>query len=147
MLIVKLAIIEASALADLVTQEIPIMKGAGQVCIVNFKNFCRLFHNFFKLVPEPVIDEPEDCRIDVDCPALEICYTSGGKNRCVDPCSTIAPCVVNAACKVYSTTPTRTMTCICFEGYTGNGIVSCDKISKQFNLLRKESIGKHVYFL
>ena len=23
------------------------------------------------------------------------------------------------------------MSCICFEGYTGNGVVSCDKISKQ----------------
>ena len=22
------------------------------------------------------------------------------------------------------------MTCVCFEGYTGNGLVSCDKISK-----------------
>ena len=80
-------------------------------------------------VPEPVIEE-QDCKVDVDCPALEICYTLGGRNRCLDPCSTISPCVANAFCKVYSTTPTRTMTCVCFEGYTGNGVVSCDKISK-----------------
>ena len=77
--------------------------------------------------PEPVIVE---CSIDVDCPALEICYTEGGRNRCVDPCPTIRPCVDNAECKVFSTTPTRTMTCTCFEGYTGNGVVRCDKISK-----------------
>ena len=77
--------------------------------------------------PEPVIVE---CSTDVDCPALEICYTEGGRNRCVDPCPTIRPCVDNAECKVFSTTPTRTMTCTCFEGYTGNGVVRCDKISK-----------------
>jgi hypothetical protein len=76
--------------------------------------------------PEPVNTE---CKVDVDCPALEICYTSGGSNRCVDPCSTIRPCVSNAECKVFSTTPTRTMTCTCFEGYTGNGVVRCDKIT------------------
>jgi hypothetical protein len=72
--------------------------------------------------------EEQDCRSDVDCPSLEICYQSAGRNRCVDPCTTISPCVTNAACRVHSTTPTRTMSCICFEGYTGNGIVSCDKI-------------------
>jgi hypothetical protein len=66
---------------------------------------------------------------------MEICYQSGGnKNRCVDPCSTLTPCVVNAECRVHSTTPTRTMSCICFEGYTGNGVVSCDKISKLLKL-------------
>ena len=81
------------------------------------------------IVPEPVVEE-QDCRSDVDCPSLEICYQSGGRNRCVDPCTTISPCVTNAVCRVHSTTPTRTMSCICFEGYTGNGIVSCDKISK-----------------
>ena len=59
-----------------------------------------------------------------------MCYVSGGRNRCVDPCSTISPCVAQATCQVYSTTPTRTMSCTCFEGYTGNGVVSCDKISK-----------------
>ena len=86
-----------------------------------------------KLVPEPVVEEP-DCRIDKDCPSLEMCYISGGKNRCVDPCSTISPCVEHATCKVHSTTPTRTMSCTCFEGYTGNGVVSCDKISKQMQI-------------
>ena len=99
------------------------------------KKFLRVIENSFLnissfySVPEPVIEE-QDCKVDVDCPALEICYTLGGRNRCVDPCSTISPCVANAFCKVYSTTPTRTMTCVCFEGYTGNGVVSCDKISK-----------------
>ena len=92
-----------------------------------------------KLVPEPVVEEP-DCRIDIDCPSLEMCYISGGKNRCVDPCSTISPCVEHATCKVHSTTPTRTMSCTCFEGYTGNGVVSCDKISKQIRIPEKLGI-------
>ena len=96
---------------------------------------------FLNVVPEPVVEEIE-CKIDVDCPSLEICYTQGGnRNRCVDPCSTLRPCVANAACKVHSTTPTRTMSCVCFEGYTGNGVVSCDLISKFFKcpLIFKEN--------
>ena len=85
--------------------------------------------------------EEQDCKIDVDCPAFEICYQEGGRNRCVDPCTTIAPCVANAACKVHSTTPTRTMSCVCFEGYTGNGVVRCDKISKlsQIGIARQDT--------
>ena len=94
-----------------------------------FFNFCKTLISIFLSVPEPVVEE-QDCRTDVDCASLEICYQSGGRNRCVDPCTTISPCVTNAACRVHSTTPTRTMSCICFEGYTGNGVVSCDKISK-----------------
>ena len=86
-------------------------------------------HILFSLVPDPIVAE-QDCKVDVDCPAFEICYEHRGRNQCVDPCSTIAPCVANAACKVHSTTPTRTMSCTCFEGYTGNGVVKCDKISK-----------------
>ena len=85
--------------------------------------------SFQKIAPEPVVDE-QDCRIDEDCSSLEMCYQLDGRNKCVDPCSTISPCVSNAKCRVHSTTPTRTMSCICFEGYTGNGVVSCDKISK-----------------
>ena len=83
--------------------------------------------------------EEQDCKLDVDCPALEICYQTGGKNRCVDPCTTIAPCVANAQCRVHSTTPTRTMSCLCFEGFTGNGVVSCDKIGKTVNVRKQET--------
>ena len=89
----------------------------------------KIFFFLFLLVPEPIVEEP-DCRIDTDCPSLEMCYLLGGENRCVDPCTTISPCVEHASCKVHSTTPTRTMSCTCFEGYTGNGVISCDKISK-----------------
>ena len=85
----------------------------------------------FSLVPDPIVAE-QDCKVDVDCPALEICYQQRDGNSCVDPCSTLTPCVANAACRVHSTTPTRTMSCVCFEGFTGNGVVSCDKISKNF---------------
>ena len=93
------------------------------------KHSSKTFSPFHKIAPEPVVEE-QDCRVDVDCASLEICYQSGGRNKCVDPCSTISPCVSQATCRVHSTTPTRTMSCICFEGYTGNGVVSCDKISK-----------------
>ena len=117
------------------------MKDVDQVRIfqtnlnVETKYFQYYYYYYLVPPPEPVNTE---CKVDVDCPALEICYTSGGSNRCVDPCSTIRPCVANAECKVFSTTPTRTMTCTCFEGYTGNGVVRCDKISKF-----KKKLGIH----
>ena len=139
MQIVKPAITEAFALADQATQEILMLKAVDQVRPHQLETLEHLFKTipFLSIpVPEPVVEE-QDCRIDVDCPAFEICYQEGGRNRCVDPCTTIAPCVANAACKVHSTTPTRTMSCTCFEGYTGNGIVRCDKISK----LRMRQIG------
>ena len=127
-------ITEAFAHAYQTTEEIPILKAVNQVrqkqdISLIFKLVCKTLISIFLSVPEPVVEE-QDCRTDVDCASLEICYQSGGRNRCVDPCTTISPCVSNAACRVHSTTPTRTMSCICFEGYTGNGVVSCDKISK-----------------
>ena len=140
MLFVMLAITEAFAHAYQNIEEIPILKAVNQVrqkqdISLIFKLVCKTLISIFLSDPEPVVEE-QDCRTDVDCASLEICYQSGGRNRCVDPCTTIAPCVANAHCRVHSTTPTRTMSCICFEGYTGNGVVSCDKISK----LRKINI-------
>ena len=132
MLIVSPKITEAFVHVGLVIQVILTSKVANQVRSVTiYMHRFRPYENdfLFDIVPEPQIEE-QDCKVDVDCPALEICYTQGNRNRCVDPCSTIRPCVANAECKVFSTTPTRTMTCICFEGYTGNGVVNCDKISK-----------------
>ena len=132
MLIVRPKITEAFVHVGLVIQVILTSKVANQVRSVKiYMHRFRPYENdfLFEIVPEPQIEE-QDCTVDVDCPALEICYTQSNRNRCVDPCSTIRPCVANAECKVFSTTPTRTMTCVCFEGYTGNGVVNCDKISK-----------------
>ena len=128
----KLVITEAFALVYQITEVILILEAVNQVRPNIFFRFdkCKSIHIFLLLtVPEPVVEEP-DCRIDTDCPSLEMCYLLGSENRCVDPCTTISPCVAHASCKVHSTTPTRTMSCTCFEGYTGNGVVSCDKISK-----------------
>ena len=130
---VRPVITEAFVPVDQVTEETHTLKAANLVRIFSKVTFYKIKQTFnfhlFSSVPEPVVEE-QDCRIDVDCPSLEMCYVSGGRNRCVDPCSTISPCVAHASCKVHSTTPTRTMSCTCFEGYTGNGVVSCDKISK-----------------
>ena len=128
----KPEITEEFALVDQDIQEILTSKDVDQVRIfqTNLKVDRKYFQHYFDyLVPPPEPDNTE-CKVDAECPALEICYTSGGSNQCVDPCSTIRPCVLNAECNVFSTTPTRTMTCTCFEGYTGNGVVRCDKISK-----------------
>ena len=128
----KVVITEAFALVYQITEVILILEAVNQVRPNIFFRFDKYksIHIFLLLtVPEPVVEEP-DCRIDTDCPSLEMCYLLGSENRCVDPCTTISPCVAHASCKVHSTTPTRTMSCTCFEGYTGNGVVKCDKISK-----------------
>lgn len=83
--------------------------------------------------------EEQDCRKDTDCAALEICLQDRGQNRCVDPCSTLRPCVTNAECRVHSTTPTRTMSCICFEGFTGNGREKCEPIGTASHFLKQLS--------
>ena len=147
MLIVKLVITEAYALAFQITEGIPTLKAVNQVRqtrYIIFKLVCKPLISIFLSVPEPVVEE-QDCRTDVDCASLEICYQSGGRNRCVDPCTTISPCVTNAACRVHSTTPTRTMSCICFEGFTGNGVVSCDKISKLLYCCKNSKVGCNFY--
>lgn len=64
----------------------------------------------------------EICRFDSDCPSQTACINS----KCVNPCSVIDPCGVNANCKVLDTEPVRTLMCECFPGYQGNAAVQCD---------------------
>lgn len=59
------------------------------------------------------LDEPE-CRVDLDCADKLVCI----KNKCIDPCPVIRPCLENAKCNVLDTVPVRTMTCTCPEGWT-----------------------------
>jgi hypothetical protein len=79
-------------------------------------------------VPEPVIDE--GCKMDRDCPSKQACIITNNKGDCKNPCTIFQPCVQNAECKVYDSLPLRTMTCTCFEGFTGKGDELCQKISK-----------------
>lgn len=76
---------------------------------------------FLVPVPKP------DCTEDSHCPSQLACI----EEKCVNPCTAIAPCAENAECKVYDTTPLRTMSCTCIPGFTGNGYRECNRIVEE----------------
>lgn len=57
--------------------------------------------------------EIPECKKDIDCPSRLACI----RNTCQNPCTVIRPCLENARCDVLDTTPVRTMTCTCPEGW------------------------------
>ena len=67
------------------------------------------------------------CKEDRECSSKQACFSG----ECENPCSVIKPCTRNAECIVHSTLPLRTMSCVCLPGFTGQGDIRCDKISKQ----------------
>ena len=89
----------------------------------NTSNFKQFYIQKILVPPPP---DP-GCKEDRECPSREACFSGD----CKDPCKVIQPCVNNAECKVHSTLPLRTMSCICLPGFTGKGDVRCDKISKK----------------
>lgn len=66
----------------------------------------------------------EKCKADNECPSQTACFNG----QCINPCTKIAPCGINAECKVLDTSPIRTMICECLPGYRGNALVRCDLI-------------------
>lgn len=62
--------------------------------------------------PVDEIEEPE-CRVDIDCSDKLVCI----REKCIDPCPVIKPCLENARCDVLNTVPVRTMICTCPEGW------------------------------
>ncbi|CAB4059878.1 unnamed protein product [Lepeophtheirus salmonis] len=53
-------------------------------------------------------DKPE-CNVDDDCPGLLACMSE----KCQDPCTFNKPCSDSQECKVFDTSPTKTVACIC----------------------------------
>lgn len=60
---------------------------------------------------KPPPKEREECIFDIDCPSKLACIN----NKCVEPCSVIAPCAHSARCSVIDSIPVRTMVCECPE--------------------------------
>ena len=73
-----------------------------------------------------MIGEEEECETDQDCRSKLACF--GGE--CRNPCLIIEPCAEHAECTVKDELPARVMVCTCKPGYSGQGDVKCDKISK-----------------
>lgn len=65
----------------------------------------------------------EKCKHDHECPSQTACFDG----ECINPCTKIEPCGVNAECTVLDTTPVRTMICECLPGYRGNAVIRCEK--------------------
>ena len=71
-------------------------------------------------------DEPE-CRIDSDCPSQHACIEA----RCQNPCRYNNPCVAGQECVVEDTLPTRTIACVCPDGYVVGNNGECNRIDPQ----------------
>ncbi len=67
-------------------------------------------------------DEPE-CRIDEDCPSKLTCM----RETCQNPCRISNPCTPSQTCEVKDTLPTRTVACLCPEGYVTQNNGQCIK--------------------
>jgi len=78
-----------------------------------------LNHSFLFLEPQP--DFKEGCTSDAECLSKHACFNG----ECVNPCTVIKPCGINAQCLVIDSLPLRTMTCQCLPGYFGNPNVEC----------------------
>ena len=75
---------------------------------------------FYLIVRVP--DEPE-CRIDEDCPSKLTCM----RETCQNPCRISNPCTPSQTCAVKDTLPTRTVACLCPEGYVTQNNGQCIK--------------------
>ena len=66
--------------------------------------------------------EPE-CRIDENCPSQHACINE----RCQNPCRVNNPCIAGQECVVQDTLPTRTIACICPDGFLVGDNGECNK--------------------
>ena len=67
-------------------------------------------------------DEPE-CRIDEDCPSKLTCM----RETCQNPCIVTNPCSSAQTCVVRDTLPTRTVACLCPDGFVFQDNGQCVK--------------------
>ena len=82
--------------------------------------------NNLLVFPVKIPDEPE-CRIDSDCPSQHACIEA----RCQNPCRYNNPCVAGQECVVEDTLPTRTIACVCPDGYVVGNNGECNRIDPQ----------------
>ncbi|EFX65777.1 hypothetical protein DAPPUDRAFT_229540, partial [Daphnia pulex] len=75
-------------------------------------------------LPEEPAAVKGGCTTDGECPSKHACFNG----ECVNPCTVIKPCGLNAQCLVIDSLPLRTMTCQCLPGYFGNPNVECRSV-------------------
>lgn len=88
----------------------------------NHMPICKCHEGFYG---NPYVDckrEPQvECTVDSECPSRLACIN----NECVNPCTTLEPCLQPSKCEVVPSLPVRTMICICPEGYVSSGNGTC----------------------
>ena len=72
-------------------------------------------------VPEP----RRECERDADCASRLACMNG----RCVNPCAADEPCGDDVECRVIDSTPVRSMTCVCPDGYVGGPDRTCQPLT------------------
>uniref|UniRef100_A0A0K2TAS5 Putative LOC101893139 [Musca domestica] n=1 Tax=Lepeophtheirus salmonis TaxID=72036 RepID=A0A0K2TAS5_LEPSM len=96
--------------------ENPCAEGAS--CLAqNHKEKCvcqpPLLGNGFVLCSLPVKTEEPECRIDDDCPSKHACIN----RKCQNPCSRRNPCLPSETCLVVDSSPSKSVSCSCREGF------------------------------
>lgn len=81
----------------------------------------------FLSIAVPVHD-PDQCKMDADCPSKLACFSG----LCKNPCYEAKPCAQYATCTVQDTLPLRTMFCVCDDGYAGDAERLCSPGLLQF---------------
>lgn len=88
----------------------------------NHMPICKCSEGFFG---NPYVDckrEPQvECTVDGDCSSRLACIN----HECVNPCTTLEPCLQPSKCEVVPSLPVRTMICVCPEGYVSSGNGTC----------------------
>ena len=59
------------------------------------------------------VAEDPDCRVDANCPDYQSCVNE----FCRNPCHASNPCAVGQTCQVENTLPSRTVNCLCPDGF------------------------------
>lgn len=74
--------------------------------------------------PAPPTPAEPECRIDSNCPSQLACINE----HCVNPCTELKPCTSSAKCNVLDSTPLRTLTCTCPDGWISNKGGECKAV-------------------
>lgn len=115
---------------EIVQPCIPSPCGANAICREqNGAGSCACIQNYFG---DPYIGCRPECIQNSDCPHDKACFNT----KCVSPCP--GTCGQNAECRVVNHIPI----CTCISGYTGNSLISCQRIplSKTLSTLIEAAI-------
>ena len=94
----------------------------NKIVFSNIKNIKFTIIRFILLLLIAPVERPEpECRVDQDCPSQTACIAE----RCQNPCRVANPCTGSQQCLVTDTLPTRTVACVCPQGFVSGSNGEC----------------------